>query len=163
MNRDEDPHLLKLYHFQYSDLKTLLNSSDIVTLHLPLTEETKHIINKGNINELKKGSYLINTARGGLVETEAILMGIDEGIIEGVGLDVLEEEEQLTEEAAVMAKEATSENLKTLVLNHALINHPKVLITPHNAFNSREALVRIDKTTIDNINSYIAGTPVNLV
>jgi D-lactate dehydrogenase len=134
-----------------------------VTLHLPLVDATKHIINKENILKFKKDSYLINTARGGLVETEAILLGIDRGILDGVGLDVLEEEEELDEEAAHLIQNESEQNLKTLVLNHVLINHPKVLITPHNAFNSREALQRIDQTTAEDIEAFLKGAPINLI
>ncbi len=161
--RTRDERLLGYYSFGFVDFDTLISSSDIVTLHVPLNEQTKHIINKENILKFKKGSYLINTARGGLVETEAILMGINQGILDGVGLDVLEEERELTEELAVLSKKENEDNLKTLVLNHVLINHPKVLITPHNAFNSREALVKIDATTIENIQSFINGRPTNIV
>jgi D-lactate dehydrogenase len=161
--RTQDKRLLGYYSFGYVDFKTLIQKSDIVTLHLPLTAETKHVISTRNITYFKKGSYLINTARGGLVETEAILLGIDQGILEGVGLDVLEEEQELTEELAVLNKSENQENLKTLVLNHVLINHPKVLITPHNAFNSQEALTKIDRTTIENIENFINGHPKNLV
>lgn len=161
--RTRDEKLLGYYSFGYVDFDTLIAKSDIITLHVPLNDKTKHIINKGNILKFKKGSYLINTARGGLVETEAILLGIDKGILEGVGLDVLEEEAELSEELAVLNKKENQDSLKTLVLNHVLINHPKVLITPHNAFNSREALTKIDRTTIENIQSFISGKPSNLI
>lgn len=158
----KDEKLLANYSFGYVDLDTLIKQSDIITLHLPLTQETKHIINTANILNFKKGSYLINTARGGLVQTEAILLGIDKGILDGVGLDVLEEEAELTEEASMLTN-TNQEDLKTLVLNHVLLNHPKVLITPHNAFNSREALARITSTSIENIQSFIKGEPKSLV
>lgn len=161
--RTKNSALLSYYSFGYVDFDTLISSSDIISLHLPLSDETKHIINKENILKFKKGSYLINTARGGLVDTEAILLGIEKGILEGVGLDVLEGETELTEELAVISKKENQESLKTLVLNHVLMNNPKVLITPHNAFNSQEALEKIDRTTIENIKSFLAGRPTNLV
>ncbi len=161
--RTPNEKLLSSYSFGYVDLQTLISKSDIVSLHLPLNEHTKHIINTENITKFKKGSYLINTARGGLVETEAILHGIDQNILEGVGLDVLEEEDELKEEIQVMSKLDGGKNLKTLVLNHVLINHPKVLITPHNAFNSREALERIDNTTIENIKAFLDSKPLNTI
>lgn len=151
-------------NFSYVDLDSLITNSDIVTLHVPLTSETHHVINKTNILKFKKGSYLINTARGGLIETEAIIVGLDKGIFAGVGFDVLEEEKNLTEELDVFTSEYKSQvDLKTLVYNHILINHPKVLITPHNAFNSEEALLRISKTTIENIQGYLGGISVNVV
>ena len=161
--RTKNDKLLGYYSFGYVDFDTLISTSDVVTLHVPLNNGTKHMVNKGNILKFKKGSYLINTARGGLVETEAILLGIEKGILEGVGLDVLEEEQELSEELDVLSKSENQESLKTLVLNHVLINHPKVLITPHNAFNSQEALTKIDKTTIENIQRFLDGNPTNLV
>ncbi len=163
-NRSKDTELQKKNTFKYVDLDTLIQTSDIVSLHLPFNKETKHIINKENILKFKKGSYLINTARGGLIETEAILMGLDKGILEGVGLDVLEEEKELTEEIAILTSEYKNDvDLKNLLYNHILINHQKVLITPHNAFNSREALLRIAHTTIDNIKSFLESKPIHTV
>ena len=163
-NHSQDNELLKKYDFQYVDLHHLLQNSDIITLHLPLNEHTKHIINKENIITFKKESYLINTARGGLIETEAILLALDNGILDGVGLDVLEEETELSEEVAVLSSEYKSHaDLKNIIYDHILINHPKVLITPHNAFNSKQALERITNTTIKNIKSYMDGGKQNLV
>lgn len=163
-NHSQDPEFLKKYNFQYSDLETIFQTADVVTLHLPFNSETKHIINKENIVTFKKGSYLINTARGGLIETEAILTALDKGILEGVGLDVLEEEKELNEEIAILTTEYKSHlDLRNLLYNHILINHPKVLITPHNAFNSREALLRIESTTIENIKSFLAGKILHTV
>jgi D-lactate dehydrogenase len=151
-------------NFQLVDLNNLLQKADIVTIHLPLTKETHHIINKDNILNFKKGSYLINTARGGLVDAEAIMLGLEKGILEGVGLDVLEEEKELTEEVEILTRKYGQDiDLKTLVLDHILINHPKVVITPHNAFNSREALERILQTTINNIKGFIDNHPINIV
>jgi D-lactate dehydrogenase len=114
--------------------------------------------------QMKKGSYLVNTARGGLIQTEAIVKALEEEVLEGVGLDVLEGEKDMTEETEVLTNRfRKKEDLKTLVLNHILINHPKVLITPHNAFNSTEALMRIENTTIENIQNYLKGTPKNCI
>ena len=145
-------------------LEEVLKNSDFITLHLPLTVETKYIINETNILLLKRGSFLVNTARGGLVKTEAIIMALNEGVLAGAALDVLEEEKELSEEVAILTSEfRDSVDLKNLVYNHILINHPKVLITPHNAFNSEEALDRITKTTINNINSFMKGNPINLI
>lgn len=163
-NRSQDSELAKKYGFAYSELEPLLAASDVVTLHLPYNEHTKHTINKENILKFKKGSYLMNTARGGLIESEAIIIGLDKGILEGVGLDVLEEEKDLDEEIAILTSQfKETVNLKNLVYNHILMNHPKVLITPHNAFNSQEALMRILDTTISNIRSFAQGSPANLV
>ncbi|MBI2641681.1 hydroxyacid dehydrogenase [Candidatus Roizmanbacteria bacterium] len=156
--------LLKQFPFQYVPFEDLIAKSDVVTLHLPLNNKTTHIVNKKNILKFKKGSYLINTARGGLIDTEAIILGLNKDILAGVGLDVLEEEKQLGEEAQVLTTEYDrNTRLKTLVYNHMLINHPHVLITPHNAFNSEEALKRITDTTIFNIKSFLSGRPEHTV
>ena len=146
------------------DLGLLLSSSDIVTLHLPHTKETEHIINMGNIGKFKKGSVLINTARGLLVETQAILDGLEKGILKAAGLDVLEEENPLKEERELLTSEYLSKcDIKTQLLNHILLTRDEVIITPHNAFNSTEALEQILSTTISNIKAYLSGNPENLV
>ena len=162
--RNKKQELAQQYHFQYVDLSTLLSQSDIITIHLPLTPETRYLINKNNINLIKKGAYLINTARGGLIETETIVYGLENNILAGVALDVLEEEKELMEETEILSNiYKTQVDFKKLALNHILINHPKVVITPHNAFNSKEALDRILNTTILNIKQFLIGQPVNLV
>lgn len=163
-NRTRHEKLAKEMGFEYVELPELLSQSDVVSLHLPYNEHTRHTINTENIMQMKKGSYLVNTARGGLIQTEAIMKALEEEILEGVGLDVLEGENDMTEETEVLTNRfRKKEDLKTLVLNHILINHPKVLITPHNAFNSTEALMRIENTTIDNIQNYLRGTPKNCI
>ena len=163
-SRHPDETLTQKLNFQYREFDALLGESDVVTLHLPLTDETKHIINKDNILKFKKGSYLINTARGGLIETEAVLLGLDQGIFAGVGLDVLEEEDELHEEVSILTKDVQQNiNLKTLLYDHILLKHPKVIVTPHNAFNSQEALERIIQVTIEDIQSFIDGKSINIV
>jgi D-lactate dehydrogenase len=162
--RNKKEEFVHQYQFQYADLNTLLSSSDIITLHTPLTNETFHLINQNNITLIKKGAYLINTARGGLIETQALVKALEEGILAGVALDVLEEEKALGEETEILTTSYRQEvDFKTLALNHILVNHPKVIITPHNAFNTYEALERILETTINNINQYLKNNPMNLV
>lgn len=148
----------------FVSLEQLLSQSDIVSLHLPHTKETEHIINLGNITKFKKGAVLINTARGALIETQAIVEGLKKGILSAVGLDVLEEEVDLREERELLAAEFLKTcDLKTQLLNHVLLTMDNVIITPHNAFNSREALEQILQTSITNIKGYIGNTPQNLV
>lgn len=149
---------------KYVSLDDLLSASDIVTLHLPHTSETEHIINMGNINKFKRGAVLINTARGALVETQAIADGLQAGILSAAGLDVLEEEVHLREEAELLSSEYLKNvDIKTELLNHVLLTKDNVVITPHNAFNSKEAVTEILETTIANIKSYINNTPINLI
>ncbi len=157
-----DDELAGKYGFKFTDMSTLLRSCDVVTLHLPYTKQTHYFINKENIVQFKKGSVLLNTARGGLVETEAILKGLDEGYLHAAGLDVLEEECMVKEERQLLTEQFLKEcDIKTQLLNHVLLTRKNVLITPHNAFNSTEALQRIVNTTLENITLYIAHTPQN--
>jgi D-lactate dehydrogenase len=163
-SRTPDEALAQKMGFTYVSADELLAQSDVITLHLPLTPHTQHYINSSNIGKIKKGAYLINTARGGLVETEAVVKGLNEGIFAGVGLDVLEEEQGLSEEVAILGdKTKQQQDYKTLLLDHILMNNPHVIITPHNAFNSKEALLRITYTSIDNINNFMQSSPKNTV
>ena len=160
----QDKKLSKKLGFEYVSFEDLLKNSDIITLHAPYNESTKHLINSSNINLIKKGAYLINTARGGLVETQALYEALADGILAGAGLDVLEEEFFIKEEAQLLSKEFSKEyNLKTALQNHVLLERDDVIITPHNAFNSKEALERILDTTIENISAFLKGKPINLV
>jgi len=163
--RTQDEDLAQEYDFRFAkDLDELLKVSDIITLHLPLNEHTKHIINCKNVTKMKKGVFLVNTARGGLIETEAILEGLKENIFGGVGLDVLENELEFQEEADLLSTHFRKKvDYENLVLDHILMTHPKVVVTPHTAFNSTEARLRILDTTFDNINAFIEGKPVNEV
>ncbi len=149
---------------KYVTLDELLANSDIVTLHLPHTKETEHIINLSNIEKFKKGSILINTARGSLVETQSILEGLEKGIFQAVGLDVLEEEAHLKEEREFLSTEyLKNADIKTELINHVLLTRDDVVITPHNAFNSKEAVEEILEVTISNIKNFINKAPSNIV
>ncbi|MBI4146409.1 hydroxyacid dehydrogenase [Candidatus Woesearchaeota archaeon] len=156
--------LAKECGFTYVPFEQLLSESDAISIHLPETPETHHIINTKNIRTIKKGCVLINTARGGIVETEALLIGLKERILKACGLDVLEEECAIKEEAQLLHETFQKTcDLKTLLEEHILLEQPNVLITPHNAFNSTEALMRILDTTIDNIQAFVAGVPKNKI
>lgn len=145
-------------------LEEILANSDIVTLHLPHTKETHHIINKDNIKLFKKGSILINTARGPLVETQAVLDGLESGILRAAGLDVLEEECTLKEERELLTEEFLKQcDIKTQLLNHVLLDRDDVIFTSHNAFNSKESVRQILDTTISNIQSFTNGSVQNSV
>ncbi len=150
--------------FEYAALEDVLKRADIVTIHCPYTPQTHHLINKTNIGLMKKGAYLVNTARGGIVETDALVWALQQGILDGVGLDVLEEEGEIKDELKFLSEAHPNEaQLRTVLENHALLRMPNVLITPHNAFNTQEALMRILNTTIANINGFKAGTPQNQI
>lgn len=150
--------------FKYVSLAELLGNSDVISLHCPLTKETWHLLNMTTMAQVKKGAYLVNTARGGIVETKALLMAIHDGTLAGAAMDVFEEENETENEFGFMRSDtATREALTTVLENDILMKMPNVLMTPHNAFNSKEALARILQTTIDNIKGFISGKPVNLV
>lgn len=150
--------------FKYIEFDELLNMSDIISLHIPYNEQTHHIINKENINKIKKGAYLINTARGGLVETQALILALEQGILAGAGLDVVEEEGSMGGDVEILIDEHPNpEALQILLANQYLIDHPRVIIVPHNAFNTQEAIERILNTTIENIKNATEDTPINVV
>ena len=113
---------------------------------------------------MKIGSILINTARGGLIETKALAKALHDGILGGVGLDVLEEEMYVNDEAKLfLAKNSNDEEMRTVLENNYIIDHPRAIVTPHNAFNTNEALKRILDTAILNINAFQSGKPINLI
>jgi D-lactate dehydrogenase len=142
----------------------LIGNSDIVTLHVPETPETHHIINQENIMKFKKGSILINTARGPLVETQAILKGLETGILKAAGLDVLDEECFLKEERELLTDDYLKKcDIKTQLLDHILLNRPEVIYTSHNAFNSEEAVRQILDVTVENIKMFQTGKTQNSV
>lgn len=152
-------------HVTYSsDLDLVLGKSDIVTLHLPLTPETKHFINSETMKKMKKGAYLINTARGDLVETQCLLEALESGQLAGAGLDVLEGEMDIKEERELLASEfLKTGDMKIELLNHILMQKENVLITPHNAFHTKEAVQEILDVTFQNIHSFKEGKPENVV
>lgn len=160
----QDKKLAKKFGVKYVSLEELLKTSDIVTLHCPFNKETEHLINLENISLIKKGAYLINTARGGLVDTTALIKALNDKTLAGAGLDVLEEELFIKEEAELLSEDFFKKNdAQTIIENHILLFKENVVITPHNAFNSKEALERILDTTIENINAFIKRKPINLV
>ncbi|HEA84579.1 MAG TPA: hydroxyacid dehydrogenase [Candidatus Wildermuthbacteria bacterium] len=150
--------------FEYVSLKKLLSCADIVTLHVPLTEKTKHLINEKALKLMKSSAYLVNTSRGGCVETKALVKALQNKVIAGAALDVLEEEGALQDELGfLLERNVKGEVLSTLLANHIFIDLPNVIVTPHNAFNTIEALQRILDGTIENIVAFMKKKPVNVV
>ena len=149
--------------FRYAPLDYLMKNSDIVSIHVPLNKSTYHIINKKNIKKIKKGAVIINTARGGVIETDALVRAIYQGHLGGAGLDVLEEEDLIKEEVQLLYKKFLKRKLEISLKNRILLKLDNVIITPHNAFNSREALHRILDTTLENIKEFIKNKPINRV
>lgn len=137
------------------DLKTLLETSDVLSLHVPYTPETHHLLGEEQFQQIKKGALLINTARGPVVETKSLLRALENGTLAGAGLDVVEGENSLLQGMAKGDSEGA-------VLQQ-LLDREDVLFTPHLAYYSKEALERIMQTTLHNIEAYFSGTPVNVV
>lgn len=163
-----EPHpkydLAKRLGYSYAPLNTLLSKSDIVTLHLPLTPKTRHLINGARIAKMKKGAIILNTARGGIIETKALAQALLSGHIGGAALDVLEEEPLIREEREVLTQgNAHAAAIRTSLLNHMLLGLPNVLITPHTAFYTKEALESIVKTCVENFKAFGKGHPLNLI
>lgn len=149
--------------FSYTTLEDLLAQSDIVTLHVPYMPETHHLLDQQKMNLMKKGAYIINTARGGLIDTDALLDALRDGRVGGAALDVLEGEHDLTDEFSLIHSDVSMERLNMVIKDHVLIGLPNVIVTPHIAFNSREAVQEILDTTIGNIRSFVMGEPKNIV
>ena len=175
--------MAELLGVRYVDLDDILRSADVITLHAPLTPETHHLLDREAFTRCQKGIIVINTARGGLVDTCALIEALDQGIIVGAGLDVLEDESVMRKEAArlitdqiidhVQGSAAPEEarikhpqrikELQSLMQNQRLLARPNVVFTPHVAFNSVEAVERINEVTVANIRAFFAGKLINVV
>jgi D-lactate dehydrogenase len=155
--------LSEVLGFGYVSLEDLLRRSDIVTLHVPYNRSTHHLINKETIKLMKKGAILINTSRGSIVDTEALIEALDKKMLAGVGLDVIEGEEFIKEEKQLLYDQKNLEVLSNLVKGHILLSKDNVVFTPHIAFYSQEALERILETTVQDIVAFISGNPQNVV
>ena len=157
------PFLAEVLDFRYVSFEELLRRSDIVTLHTPATAGTRHLIDRQALQKIKKGALLINTARGGLVDTHALVWALDQGILGGAALDVLEGEELIKEERQLLSADFPKEKLMTALKGHILLHRENVVITPHIAFFSKEALQRIVETTVQNILHFFQDSPTNLL
>lgn len=135
---------------EYVDLETLYRSSDIISLHCPLSKDTHHIIDEACIRKMKNGVMLINTSRGGLVDTEALIQGLKNKKIGYAGLDVYEEESEYFFED--MSEEILDDDILA-----RLLTFPNVLVTSHQAFLTTEALENIATTTLNSIKTFEEG------
>lgn len=143
----EDLETSKSLNFEYVDLDTLYKESDIISLHCPLTKENYKMINANSIGKMKEGVILINTSRGKLIDTKALIEQLEKGSIGGVGLDVYEDEEEFflndMENSYIR-----DENLSVL------LTMPNVVVTSHQAFFTKEALNKIASDTCENIKEF---------
>lgn len=140
----------KTSNINYVDLDTLFTSSDIISLHCPLTDQTHHIVNEEAFKKMKEGVIVINTSRGALIDSNALLNALNQGKIRGAGLDVYEEEADLFHE----------DNSGTIIKDDVLsllVSKPNVLLTSHQAFLTEEALYNIAEVTLKNLDEFFAG------
>jgi D-lactate dehydrogenase len=142
----------KQHGVNYVDARILAGSSDVVSLHLPLTPETKHMIRRETLELMKPGAILINVSRGALIDTTALIEALKSGHLGGVALDVYEEEE------GIFFEDLSGQVLQDDELAR-LLTFPNVLITAHQAFLTREALADIARTTVANLVALDSGSP----
>lgn len=156
----QKPEFKSLY---VQSLSEIYQQSDIISLHVPSTPENVHLLNKQAFEEMKDGVLIINTARGDLIDTQALYQALKSKKVGGAGLDVLENEDFLLHDEIM-----TSPHLKNAdflldsAINFKLLQLKNVIATPHVAFNSADAIHRILQTTMDNINAFLNGKPINL-
>ncbi|MBP3421936.1 MAG: 2-hydroxyacid dehydrogenase [Lachnospiraceae bacterium] len=148
-----DPFPNEELNVEYVSVEELFKRSDVISLHCPLTKETKHIINKKSIRMMKDGVYLVNTSRGSLINSEDLLEGLVTGKFGGVGLDVYEEEE------GIFYEDRSADIVEDDILAR-LMTFPNVLITSHMGFFTKEAMEAIAVTTMENAYSLENGLPL---
>lgn len=129
---------------EFVSLDELLQQSDIVSLHCPINEESKHLINAQSIDKMKQGAYLINTARGPVVDSQALADALNSGYLSGAGIDVFEKEPPLS-------------------TDHPLLHSKNTIVTPHVAFASAESMIARAQIVFDNIQSYLNGNQKNII
>lgn len=145
-----DPFPVKDSNINYVDLETLYRESDVISLHCPLTKESHHMINQHSISKMKDGVYILNTSRGAIVESGALLEELKSKKIGGAALDVYEEESQYFFDD--FSEEIISDDVLAF-----LVSLPNVIVTSHQAFFTQEALKNIAETTINNLQAYFNG------
>lgn len=178
-----DPEAAASLGFRYVMLDRMLRLADFISLHLPLTRATFHLFNRDTFAKCRRGLILINTARGPIIDSEALIEALDAGIVAGAGLDVLEDERVMRRKASNILTQQIIDHLqepftlveplgndprrisevRSLMHHSTLVGHPRVIVTPHIAFNSHEAIDRINRITVDNIHAFLSGAPQNLV
>ncbi len=151
-------------NLSYVSLAQLCEDSDIITLHAPYTKENHHIIDSRMLGKMKKGAYLINTARGELIDSKALVAVLASGKLAGAALDVFEGESifKIDEEIELLSG-PRNRNYDYALENLVLEKMPNVILSPHNAFNSKEAIRLVQNITLDNIKKYLDNGPQNVV
>lgn len=152
------------HEFPYVELDKLLSSADVITLHVPSTPQTHQLLSASAFARMKDGVVIINTARGDVIETRALIQALTSGKVAAAGLDVLPDEPLIREEAELICSiYCDRHDLRNLVADHILMRMRNVIITPHSAFNTQEAVARIVEMTVENIEAFFEGEPQNIV
>ncbi|MGE0793069.1 MAG: NAD(P)-dependent oxidoreductase [Candidatus Woesearchaeota archaeon] len=151
-------------NFKYTTLNQLYKNSDFISLHLPYTKSSYHLLNKSAFSQMKKEVKIINTSRGEIIDAKALIEALDKKQISGCALDVLELENDMKKEVKNSGlKNLTKKEAKILIQNHKLLGRENVILTPHLAFYTKEALERILETTKDNIEAFKKNKLQNIV
>lgn len=150
--------------FMYVELDELWARSDAISIHVPAIPATENMVSSAAFDKMKDGVVLINTARGSIVDTQALVRALAEKKVAAAGLDVLAEEPTIREEAELLRSVyAPTGDVGTLLASQVLLRLPNVIVTPHSGFNTREAVHRLLMTTLGNIDAFLGGHPVNVV
>src|SRR3989344_2095662 len=149
--------LSEVLGFEYKPLNDVLKEADIITMHAPYNKHTHHMMNKESFKLMKKDALFINTSRGAIVDTEALLEALNKKLISGAGLDVLEGESIMKEETPAIGKKIGES------IDQKIVALDNVVFTPHIAFYSKEALQRILDTTMQNIVDFLDNKTKNCV
>lgn len=144
--------------FMYVSMEDLTEKADIITLHCPLTDGTRHLLSEEEFGRMDE-TVIVNTSRGEVIDTEALIRALEDGSVSEAGLDVLEEECYIEDDVKYLSDLKEKCDPQIILEDHMLMNRDDVLITPHNAFNSQEALYRIEDTTLKNLRE--KANPVN--
>ncbi|MDP3947555.1 MAG: NAD(P)-dependent oxidoreductase [bacterium] len=158
-----DASLRERFGVTYIDLPELFKAADIVTVHVPLIPETLHLINDRAFALMKHGVCIVNTARGEVIDTAALLSGLKSGKVAGAALDVLEGERELREEAELITGQKKINDLKSIIRGHILIDLSNVIVTPHIAFHSREADMERISTGAEIVRAFADGKSIQTI
>jgi D-lactate dehydrogenase len=158
-----NPALTEEYGVRYMEIDDLLREADVISLHVPYTKATHHLIDAERLRLVKNTVLLVNTSRGGVVDTGAVADALREGRLGGVAFDTFEGEEVWIQEEFQGAGEASEDELRDALESFGLLHSDKAILTPHNAFNTREAVDRILATSVENLRAFFAGNPQNVV
>ncbi|UCF68661.1 MAG: hydroxyacid dehydrogenase [Acidobacteriota bacterium] len=142
---------------RFTDLETVFRNSDILTFHVPLTEQTNHLLNHQTLEWLREGVFVVNTSRGRVIDTSALAEGLGSGRIAGAALDTFEAEELIIVKRLQIGDDLTDAELKLALATYHLLRSDRVILSPHNAYNSHEAMQRVLATTFESIEAFLKG------